>query len=215
MEHSKSDYLLGILPEKEEWVQQMETYAKEHRVPIMDSVSMNFVMQLIRLKKPARILEIGTAIGYSALMMAEAAPLAEIVSIERDEERYRQAENHITGQGRQDQIRVILGDALDELDTLRESGELFDWVFIDAAKGQYRKFFELAEPILSDSGVIISDNVLFRGLVANPEKAHQRHRKMVEKISSYNRWICSHSGFDTSIVPIGDGVAISVKKGRG
>ncbi|MFC2948435.1 O-methyltransferase [Virgibacillus sediminis] len=212
MKECMADYLLGTLPKKEEWVLQMEEYADNERVPIMDPISMNFMMQLIRVKRPDHILEIGTAIGYSALMMAQALPDAKIISIEKDEARYQIAMDNINKQGKKNQIQVIHGDARHELEILRDKGESFDLIFIDAAKGQYRSFFELAEGLLKANAIIVSDNVLFRGLVAEPEKATRRHRKMVEKIRSYNKWISAHPEFDTSIIPVGDGIAISVKK---
>jgi predicted O-methyltransferase YrrM len=212
MDEQTRDYLIKHLPKSEEWVRDLEEKAKVDRIPIMDPIGINFLMQLIRLNKPQRILEIGTAIGYSALRMNEAYPEASITSIERDEIRYQQAVENIAKLGKVDNIQLIYGDALEELVHLAEAEHAFDCVFIDAAKGQYMKFFELAVPLLSKNGFIISDNVLFRGYVMDPTFEHPRYTKMVEKIRVYNEWLANHPMFFTTILPIGDGVAISYRK---
>lgn len=209
LKEEMNNYLVELLPDSEKWMEDLEAKATRDNVPIMDAVSMQFVTQLIRMYQPSRILEVGTAIGYSALRMLSAHPEASIVTIERDEARYNQALEEIRKNGKDNSIQVILGDALEEISKL--DGK-FDFIFIDAAKGQYKRFFELASPLLSSKGVILSDNVLFRGFVAEPETASKRHKKMVEKIRDYNKWLMQHPNFTTSIVPIGDGVAISVRK---
>lgn len=205
-------YLLDTLPAQEAWVDQLEAHAKRERVPIMDPVSMHFVMQLIRMSQPARILEIGTAIGYSALRMLEAKPDAKIVTIERDQERYLEALRHIEERGKGAAIQVILGDAKDVLLQLQAQGEAFDFIFIDAAKSQYENFFKLSEPLLTDRGMIVSDNVLFRGYVAGIGEPLDRHKKMIDKLKAFNTWLMNRTDFVTSIVPIGDGIAISLKQ---
>lgn len=216
MDEHTIKYLTDVLPEKADWIKGIEKQAKQGNVPIMDAVSVHFLMQLIRLHQPARILEIGTAIGYSALRMQEAYPAAKIITIERDEQHFKQAINNIEAQNKQDNIHVIFGNALDELEKLAVDNEQFDTIFIDAAKGQYKCFFDLSIPLLKDNGLIISDNVLFRGLVANPNAESRRLNKLAGKIRDYNEWLINHPGFTTSIVPIGDGVAISLKnKERG
>ncbi|RDW21710.1 O-methyltransferase [Oceanobacillus chungangensis] len=211
MDEQLNHYLEQNLPAQKEWVLQLEEQALKDQIPIMDSVGINFLMQLIRIKKPNRILEIGTAIGYSALRMNEAHPEAEITTIERDEPRYKQALENISNQEKQDTIHVIFDDALVVMENLIETSEQFDFIFIDAAKGQYKRFFELASQLLSDSGLIVTDNVLFRGYVANndAENIPKRYRKMIEKLRDYNTFIINHPNFTSSIIPVGDGVAIS------
>ncbi|WP_156291147.1 O-methyltransferase [Oceanobacillus salinisoli] len=204
-------YLNQTHPPKGEWVKELEEQAKTDHVPIMESVSMHFVMQIIRISKPKRILEIGTAIGYSALRMLEANPNTSIVTIERDEVRYQQALDNIQRLNKQHHIDVIYGDALEEISKLQNTADPFDLIFIDAAKGQYKRFFELSVPLLSNNGLIITDNVLFRGYVANPESSPKKYRNMVDKIKNYNDFLMSHSDFTTSIIPVGDGVALSYK----
>lgn len=207
-----NDYLLQTLPVKENWIKVLEEQAKIDHVPIMDRVSMHFVTQIIQIKKPNTILEVGTAIGYSALRMLDANPNSQIVTIEKDEVRYKQAIQNIKQLNREENIDVIFGDALEKLYELMEKKYKFDLIFIDAAKGQYQRFFELSLPLLNSNGLIITDNVLFRGFVANPEATPKRYEKMVKKIIKYNEFLMSHPDFNTSIVPIGDGVALSSYK---
>ncbi|WP_068674413.1 O-methyltransferase [Oceanobacillus sp. Castelsardo] len=207
-----NNYLLHILPEKETWIKEIEEQAKIDSIPIMDQVSMHFVTQIIQIKKPKRILEIGTAIGYSALRMHDACPKSQIVTIERDDVRYKQAIQNIKHLNKEKNIDVIFGDALEKLEELMDKEEKFDLIFIDAAKGQYQRFFELSLPLLNSDGLIITDNVLFRGYVANPEVSPKRYEKMVEKIIKYNDFLMNQPEFNTSIIPIGDGVALSSYK---
>ncbi|WP_066194281.1 O-methyltransferase [Gracilibacillus timonensis] len=212
MNESQLIHYLDSLPKQEPaWVKQMQHDAQKDHVPIMDIQGIALLQQLIRLYQPQKLLEIGTAIGYSALRMIEAKNNLEIVTIERDQAMYQRAMDHIVDQGRQAQIEVILGDALELAVETKTKGK-FDMIFIDAAKGQYRRFFELYEGTLSKNGVIITDNVLFHGYVANPDGAPKRLRNMVKKIDAYNRWLLQHQGYDTVILPIGDGIAISIKR---
>ncbi|SET78117.1 Predicted O-methyltransferase YrrM [Oceanobacillus limi] len=211
MDENITKYLLDLVPEDKEWIKDLKKQAEADRVPIMDTIGIEFLLQLIRLHKPNRILEIGTAIGYSALRMLEANPEGEIVTIEKDDNRYNQAIENINKRNKHTNIQVIHGDALEELEKLLNQGEKFNCIFIDAAKGQYQRFFELSSPLLQDNGIIITDNVLFRGYVAEPNFDHPRYKKMVEKIRSYNAWLMNHPDYTTTILPIGDGVAVSYK----
>lgn len=190
---------------------KLEQSARERRIPIMEKTSMNFIKQLIRLYRPSRILEIGTAIGYSALQMNEARPEAKITTIERDEERFQEAEKRIQEYGLQDHITTLFGDASDILEEMVANDEQFDFIFIDAAKGQYQNFFDLGNQLLTNDGVIVTDNVLFKGYVLGHMDIPKRFKNMVQKIKSFNEYIIMHEAFTTEIIPIGDGVAISLK----
>lgn len=211
IDNQLNQYLRNLSTSNEKWVDQLEKYAEENNVPIMDPLSIQFVQQLIRIHQSSAILEIGTAIGYSALRMLQANPNASITTIERDKDRYDFAMAEIKKQKKLSQIRVIHGDALEVSDTVTKQGT-FDLLFIDAAKGQYQRFFEIYSPFIRKGGIIISDNVLFKGYVANPSNDNPRLSKIANKIKSYNQWLTSNENFHTSIVPIGDGIAISIKK---
>lgn len=212
---SIDEYLQSLIPERNGLIAEMEEYARLHNVPIMEPEGMETLLQILRLKNPQAILEVGAAIGYSALRMAEAFPNVKIVTIERDEERIGVAKENISKACAQDRVILIEGDALEVTESIKDYST-FDAIFIDAAKGQYRKFFELYEPFLNDSGIIVTDNVLFKGLVAVPEEEIEprRIRSLVRKIKEYNVWLHNHPDYDTVILPIGDGVAISKHRGQ-
>lgn len=213
MDQTLLEYLSSTIKPREPFIQSLEKSAIENQIPIMEPLGIEFLLQLIRIKKPSRILEIGTAIGYSAIRMAQTFPDANVVSVERDQARYEEAIDYINQANLSERIDVILGDAFESADQLIQKGP-YDLLFIDAAKGQYQRFFELFASSLKQDGVIISDNVLFHGYVADENKDDSRKQKIGQKIRSYNDWLTNHSDYHTVIVPIGDGVAISVRRGE-
>lgn len=201
-----------LIPDRTNLFMEMEEYARENRVPIMELEGIEAMLQIVRIQQPTKILEIGTAIGYSALRMAEVCPSAHIITLERDQERYEKAENYFARSGMANQITLLKGDALEQEDEVRLLGD-YDMIFIDAAKGQYKKFFEMYSQYLNNSGVIITDNVLFKGLVyEKAEIEKKRIRNLVQKIDQFNEWLMKNDRYHTVILPIGDGVAISRKK---
>lgn len=206
------NYLNDHLPTTSGLLKSLETQASEQMIPIMDPLSMHFVEQLMKIKQPNNVLEIGTAIGYSALRMSLAYPKSSITTIEINEKRYEEAISNIEKLNKENNIEVLLGDALEILPSLQKKGQIYDMVFIDAAKGKYLDYFTLSEPLLANQAMIISDNVLFRGYVAGMTAPEHRHVKLVQKLKQYNDWLMSNSKYTTSMVPIGDGLAISVKK---
>lgn len=210
MDQALEQYLLQTIKPKNQLIQEMETHANQKDVPIMEPLSIEFLMQLIRIKKPKRILEIGAAIGYSAIRMAQAQQGCHIVTIERDEVRYKHAVDFVDKAGLSDQIDIVFGDVFDKEKELLETGP-YDLLFIDAAKGQYQKFFEMFSKVLNKDGIIISDNVLFKGYVAEDIDS-SRQQKIGRKLRLFNDWLVDHPDYHTTIMPIGDGVAISVKR---
>ncbi|CAH0346569.1 O-methyltransferase [Bacillus sp. CECT 9360] len=215
MNEKIESYLGSLITPRKGLFAEMELYANDFNVPIMEPEGIEALLQIIRLSRPKAILEVGTAIGYSALRMAEAAPDAKIVTLERDEERIVKAKEYIKKAGKQEQVLLLEGDALELTGLVKEHGP-FDAIFIDAAKGQYRRFFELYESVLQSDGIIVTDNVLFKGLVAEEEESIEpkRIRSLVRKIKEYNEWIMNHPRYHTVILSIGDGVAISKHRGE-
>jgi len=207
-------YLANFYKHREPFIVEMENYAMEQHVPIMDKAGMEFMLGLLYLIQPTSILEIGCAIGYSSIRMAKEFPDVKIVTMERNAERIRKAKEYIEKSGYSSRILLLEGDALLLKEQLPDNRQ-FDVIFIDAAKGQYQKFFELYAPLLSERGVIISDNVLFKGHVAeSPEIVDDRRKRaLIKKIQNYNEWLMNHPEYDSTIIPIGDGVAISKKRG--
>ena len=183
----------------------LKEYAKIHDVPIIMDEGLVFLRQMMMIKNPKRILEIGTAIGYSALNMARFSN-AIIDTIEIDEDSYKFASDIISKTIYKDRINLIHNDAL-----LVDLDEKYDFIFIDAAKAQYIKFFTKFKENLNDNGIIFTDNLVFHGLVT--EKIYSRNlRQLVGKIKKYNEWVLKQEDFFTYIYNIGDGIAISVKK---
>ncbi|MCM2589406.1 O-methyltransferase [Rossellomorea marisflavi] len=212
MDEKVIDYIESIVLDRSDLLQEMEAYAEENGVPIMELVGIEALLGMLRIQQPKRILEVGTAIGYSALRMAEALPDTTIVTLERDEDRYEKAQEFLGRSSARDRVITLFGDALELQEDVKQHGP-YDAVFIDAAKGQYRKFFDSYSEMLTPEGVVYSDNVLFKGLVAEEVVEQKRIRNMVKKLQDYNKWLMDHPEYDTSILPVGDGVAISKKRG--
>ena len=191
---------------------EMKQYAEDFDVPIIQDQGLELMLQLLRIKQPKAILEIGTAIGYSSLMMARHLPNTHIVSIERDELRYNEAVSYHKRSSIKNQVTLIKADAL-EIENDALPIQQYDVIFIDAAKAQYQKFFEKYEPLLKEDGMIISDNLIFHGhIFDNNQKQSRNLKQLVRKINRYNDWLANHPNYDTLLLPIGDGVAISLKK---
>lgn len=201
-------YIDELVPARSELLMRLEKEAAEEGIPIIQLASARFLRVLMMIHRPKSILEVGTAIGYSTIWLAEAAEQTTIVTMELDKERSARARVNLKQAGLNDRVTLVEGDATQGLPFECS----FDCLFIDAAKGQYHKFLELYLPMLNEGGLVITDNILFRGLVATPEEATKRHKPMVEKIRSYNQFLMEHPQLETSIVPIGDGIAVSVKR---
>lgn len=204
-------YIEQLIPKGSDLFIEMEIFAKENHVPIMDKIGMETLLLILRIHQPQSILEIGTAIGYSALRVADALPQTKIVTIERNVERHSIANKHIELANKADQVRLIHGDALEVADLVKGDAP-FDAIFIDAAKGQYLNFFNLYAPYLADDGIIVTDNVLFKGFVCGEPIENRRTRSLVKKINEFNGWLMEHPDYHTAILPVGDGLAISKKR---
>lgn len=189
-------------------IEEIEIYANEYHIPIMQGEAIDYLCEFIREHKCQSILEIGSAIGYSAIRMALACPDSTIVTLERDEERYLIAKENIKDFHLEDRIELHLCDALVFI-----TDQKFDFIFIDAAKAQYIRFFERYENNLIGGGYILSDNLDFHGYVEHPEMVTSRNlRQLVRKISTYIEYLQKKETFETKFLKLGDGIAISRKK---
>ncbi len=190
-------------------VEEIEKYAKENNIPIMQKDGINYLVNFIKTHNIKNVLEIGTAIGYSAIMMCMASEDVKVTSIERDNERYLEAVSNVNKSHLDDRISLIFGDALD----LKLDGT-YDLIFIDAAKAQNIKFFEKYKFNLKDDGYIITDNMNFHGLVKKPleEIESKNVRGIVKKIIEYKEFLVTNDSFDTEFLEIGDGIAVSHKE---
>jgi predicted O-methyltransferase YrrM len=204
-------YIEKKIQPRNELLQEMEEFALVEKIPIMELIGIEALLQLLRIHNPSLILEVGAAIGYSALRMSFVLPEAKIITIERDEDRAKKAETYINRAGKSSDVILIKGDAL-EVEELISAYGPFDAIFIDAAKGQYQRFFEIYSQYLNGNGIIITDNILFRGLVCDDQIENKRIRSLVKKIDAFNDWLMNHPDYDTAILPVGDGIAISKKR---
>ena len=188
---------------------QMEDFAKENKVPIINENGRKVFIEIIKKYKPQRVLEIGTAIGYSALLTTYyGAENAKIISLELDEERAKQAQDFINQSAYKEQIEIILGDAAENIEKLDKNYK-FDMVFIDAAKGQYPDYLQKVLPLLADDGIILADNVLFRGYVMSEEKPPRRYKTIVKSLREYIAMVSDKDKFTTEIFENGDGLALT------
>ena len=192
-----------------EKILEMEAYALEHNVPIIEKESIAFIMKFIKTNNIKEILEIGSAIGYSAILMASVSDDLTVTTIERDETRYMECLKNVKKCGMQDKIDVVCQDALE----VNLSGVAYDLIFIDAAKGQYTKFFEKYKYFLKPGGVIISDNLKFHGHVGNRNNIASRNLKqLVGKIENYIDFLKNNEEFETKFYDVGDGLSVSIRK---
>ena len=192
-------------------IKEIKEYAIDNKIPIMRQDGIDFLTTFIIKHQVKNVLEIGSAIGYSAIMMSLCSPNLKVTTIERDEERYLEAIKNIKKLKLEDRITLIFNDAL----KTKIEGK-YDLVFIDAAKAQNIKFFELFERNLTDGGFIITDNMYFHGLVHKNEKEIKSRnvRGIVRKIKDYITFLKNNDNYNTTIYDIGDGIALSEKKGR-
>lgn len=190
-------------------IREMKQYAEVNNVPIMMDEGIDFLTTFILKNHVKNILEIGTAIGYSAIMMALVDPNVKITTIERDEIRYLEALKNVKAFGLENRITLIYNDAFNvKLD------EKFDLIFIDAAKAQNIKFFEMFERNLEYRGVIITDNLKFHGLVDKKEEEikSKNLRALVRKIKDYVDYLKTNEKYNTEFFEVGDGISVSKRK---
>ena len=189
----------------------IEKEAIETYVPIIRKEMQSFLKMLLAIKKPARILEVGTAIGFSAILMAEYNPIdCQITTIENYEKRIPIARENFKRVGKEHQITLLEGDAAEVLKTIDEP---FDFIFMDAAKGQYIHFMPEVLRLLKKEGVLVSDNVLQDGdIIESRYVVTRRNRTIHKRMRDYLYQLTHHEDLVTSILPIGDGITVSVRK---
>lgn len=190
-----------------ELLAEMKAYGEANHVPIININGLAVLEKAVAARKPRRVLEIGTAIGYSTLYIADnAAPEVEIVSLELSEERAAEARAFVDRSPYGQQIRIITGDAGENIQKLTG---FFDMVFIDAAKGQYPDYFRKIYPLLTEDALVVADNVLFRGYVRGDVPAPRRFRTIVKRLREYIAMVTDSGEFQTEIYENGDGLAVS------
>ena len=185
----------------------IEENARLRNIPVMLDGGMKFILEYIKNNDVKSILEIGSAVGYSAIRFASISEDIKVTTIERNVDLYKEAVNNIKEFGLEDRINIICGDALET-----EIDGKYDLIFIDAAKSQYIKFFEKYKFNLAHNGSIITDNLSFHGLVENPSLTKNRNtRQLVGKISKYIEFLKNNDEFNTEFYQVGDGVSFCKK----
>ena len=190
-------------------IESIKAYALENQVPIIKDAGLAFLLEQIKQFNVSSILEIGTAIGYSAIMMAQTG--SNVVTIERDPKMYEEAQKNINSLNLTDKIKVIHADALMAFDQVKDNQ--FDLLFIDAAKAQYQKFFDIYTPLVKKGGIVVCDNLEFHGLVANPDLSNcsRSLRALFRKLRNFRESLANNEAFQTKFYSIGDGMSVSIK----
>ena len=227
MEHSMkitdekvTEYIDGLYRPLNPFLAGLRRSAEKELIPIILKDTETMLLTLLKIKKPSHILEIGTAVGYSALCFAFAAPGTQIVTLELQEKLCHAARINFEKANCSARIRIMEGDALTSLEKLSEQvlrGELpaFDFVFIDGAKGHYQKVWDRCMRLCEPGAVIVSDNILYRAMTAADEYLDTRRNKtIVGRMRSYLKHITELPDIQTTVLPVGDGVAVSVLKGE-
>ena len=192
-----------------ELILEMEEYASLKNIPIIEKDTNAFIMKYNKKNNIKNILEIGSAIGYSTILMASVAQDVTVTTIERDESRYMECLKNVKKCGFEKKINVVFQDALE----VNLTGVKYDMIFIDAAKGQYTKFFEKFQYFLKDGGTIITDNLKFHGYVGKSKEIESKNlRGLAEKIENYIEFLKNNKDFETNFYDVGDGLSVSVKK---
>lgn len=204
------EYIRNLIPDSKGVLKEIEDFAKENRVPIVQKETAKFLEFMMGVKKPNRILELGTAIGFSSILMYESAGTKpDIITIERDNTMIELAKENLSKFDLSEKIIIKEGDCLEVLENLKEP---FDIIFIDAGKGHYNHFLPHCLRLLKEDGIIIADNVLFRGMVASNELVKRRKITIVKRMRDYLELVNEDQNLVTSVIPMGDGIAVTRRR---
>lgn len=194
----------------EKILQEIKAQAKETGVPILRDQSAQILCDLCKKNKPQRILEIGTATGYSAIVMLSSCE-AKLITLEKDEERAKTALLNFSKAGLENRVRLIKGDAMNAIKAFYDQKETFDFIFLDGPKGQYVKYLPYLKAMLVKGGILFADDVLLHGWVKSNEKIAHKHRTMVMALRRFLEAVENDKDFETKLVEIEDGLSISTK----
>ena len=204
------NYLRSLIKEETGVLKEIKDYGIKNSIPIVQKETAQFLKFIVSMKKPLKILELGTAIGYSSILMyTESSTNPEVTTIERDERMIAIAEDNISKYNLEEKIKVLKGDCLDILENLQDK---YDLIFMDAGKGHYNHFLPHCLRLLKDDGIIVADNVLFRGMVASQSLVKRRKITIVKRMRTYLEMVSEDDNLITSIIPMGDGIAITKRR---
>ena len=206
---SQENYLRELRKEKNEILLEMENFAQENKIPILNLQAAEFLEQLIKIHRPKKVLEIGMAIAYSSIRIARALRKKGILyTIEKSKNNIERANQYIERSGFNEKIKILEGDALDIIPTLEMK---FDFIFLDADKEDYEKLFLYSSMILKKGGIIFIDNLLWHGWVAS-KTVSKPMKKSTQTIRKFNQLFMESDLFDSKIYPIGDGIGVGIKR---
>ena len=204
------EYIQSTLKPLEGFLKEISEYAIKNNIPVAKLETIRALEVIFNLKKPKAVLELGCAIGFTSIFFAGYLDKSGYIdTVENDPDMVKIAKSNIKSSGFEKTINIIYAEAYDYLMNIDKK---YDIIFIDAAKGQYEKYFDICSNLLNEKGVIIADNVLYRGMVAKKDKIPHRQATLVERLRSFLDKITKDERFDTSILSIADGLSISVKK---
>ncbi len=195
----------------DEKLRQKRQDALARGIPVADDETLQFLLVTLQTKQPLSILEVGSAVGLSGVAMLQACPNARLTTMELEEERYLEAKQNFTEFGVAERVNAYLGDAGEILSMM--DGQ-FDFVFLDGPKAQYEKYLFDIKRLLKGGGILFADDVLLYGWVSGEEPTPQKRQSIVDKIRAYLQVITNDKDFITSVLNVGDGVALSVYVGK-
>jgi predicted O-methyltransferase YrrM len=202
------EYISSFRKKTDSLIEEMEAYAKEYNVPILSWQSAEFLEQLVLIKNPRRVLELGTAIAYSTIRVARNLKGKSIIhSIEKSTDNIAVAKEFIAKSGLLNKIKVLEGDALNVMPQLKKK---YDLVFLDADKEDYKRLFDYSLVLLRKGGVLIVDNLLWHGYAAS-NRVPPQYKESTKHIREFNSLFMNQPNLKTSIIPVGDGLGIGVK----
>lgn len=202
-------YIRSVIKREEGILKELEDYAVMHFIPVVQPETAALLKVILKIRNPLRILEAGTAIGYSAILMAKYSDeKTAIDTIEIDEDMASAAETNFKRSGFGSRIKVLRGDALEVMQCLSTP---YDMIFLDASKGQYAEYLPECMRLTAGGGLIVSDNILYKGLVAKEGTVEHKHRTIAARLREYLSMLCGNPLLETSVIPIGDGIAVSYR----
>lgn len=210
-----SEYLKALECDLPDYLDRLEQQALSDEVPIIRKEAQALLRFLLCLLKPERILEVGCAVGFSAAFMSEYMPEgATITTIEKVEQRIREARKNLAGIPRAGQVTLLCGDAKEVLQELSARGEVYPFIFMDAAKGQYMNFLPYLLKLLPEGGLLVTDNVLQEGTIVESKYTIPRRERTIHmRMREYVYTLKHMEEMETVVLPVGDGMTLSVKKG--
>lgn len=204
-------YVRGLVKDD---IKKLYDFAHNKDIPVAKPETTKLLHILSLTKKPKKILELGTGIGCSAIILSKASEDSKILTVEKNPDNYNEAIELIAQNNLTSRITVINDDGINVLKNLDEKNEKFDFIFLDSAKAQYIDYYPYLTKMLEEGGMLVTDNVLYGGMVATDELLEHRKKTIVKRLRMYIDAITNDKTLQTVVVPIGDGVAISIKKGN-